>query len=149
MTNDLTTTAAIDRLEADMVASCKKGNFPSEHLFVPGVYCRITVLPKGSKLTSMEHITEHFFTIPVGEVNVMSENEGTTNYKGPCVGITKPGTRRVIEAVEETTWITFHRTDQTDILKIADEILAPHENPLIPDEAKNQWKEAMPCLGSQ
>lgn len=148
MAGTLTTPRAIDELEAAMVASGQKGEFPVEHLFVPGIYCRITILPKGSKLTSMEHQTEHFFTIPVGEVNVMSENEGAVNYKGPCVGVTQPGTRRVIEAVEETTWITFHRTDETDVEKIAAQILAPHTNPLIPDEARNQWKEGA-CLGSQ
>lgn len=148
MTGSLTTQEDIDRLEAAMVEHGQRVEFPVEHSFVPGLYRRTTTLPKGTLLTSMEHKTEHFFVILKGEVHVTSSTEGTVVYKGPCLGVTKPGTRRVIHAVEETVWTTFHVTDETDVEKIAEQILEPHSNPLISEGQKNQWKEGA-CLGSQ
>lgn len=148
MADHLTTSAEIDQLEAEMLATGQKVEFPVEHRFVPGVYCRTTTLPKDTLLTSMEHKTEHFFVILKGEVHVSSSTEGSVVYKGPCIGITRPGTRRVIHAVEETVWSTFHVTDETNIDRIAALILSPHSNPLIPEESRNQWKGGA-CLGSQ
>lgn len=147
MAHDITNHAAIDQLEAAMVATGERIEFPVEHRFVPGLYCRTTTLPKDTILTSMEHKTEHFFVILKGEVRVRSATEGEVVYKGPCTGVTKPGTRRVIHAIEETVWMTFHVTEETDVEKIAEKILEPHKNPMIPEESRNQWKGASPCLG--
>lgn len=139
-------THEIDKVEAALVANFPRAEFPVENHFVPGLYRRTTTLPAGTAMVSMEHKTEHFFVILSGEVRVSSGNEGSVTYIGPCMGVTKPGTRRILHAVTETIWATFHVTEETDVAKIAEQILEPHVNPLIPEKSKNQWKGG-PCLG--
>lgn len=152
MSGSLATQDAIDRIEAAM-AQFPSAEFPVTHRFTPGLYIRETLLPKDTMMTSMEHLREHPFVISKGEVRVISENEGEVIYEAPYTGITKPHTRRVLHAIEDTIWTTFHVTELTDVEAIAAEILAPHDNPLLPDGAANQWRHQLPtpetpCLGS-
>ena len=139
-------THEIDEVEAALVANFPRAEFPVENHFVPGLYRRTTTLPAGTVMVSMEHKTEHFFFIVKGTVHVTSLNEGRVTYVGPCAGVTKPRTRRILQAETETVWMTYHVTDETDVEKIAEQILEPHVNPLIPEDAKNQWKGGA-CLG--
>ena len=142
--NDLKQITNIDRLEAALM-QLPPCDFPVEHLFTPGLYVRTTTLPKGSVLTSRRHLTEHPFVVLSGVVEVASEFESQT-YIGPCVGITKPGTKRVLHAIETTVWMTLHANpdDLTHPDEIGERITAPDENPLLGDSSHprlNQWRE--------
>jgi len=132
--------AEIADLEAEMkrfpAAVC-----PVTHRFTPGIYARTTLLPAGTLLTSMEHKTEHPFVITEGRIGVTSGNEGQVIYEAPYIGVTKPGTKRVLYAFEDTVWTTFHATNETDVEKIAAEILEDQ-----PDPDLNQWRNQLPTL---
>jgi hypothetical protein len=39
------------------------------------------------------------------------------------MGQTQPGMKRVIYAITDTVWTTFHVTEETDVDKIAEQIL--------------------------
>lgn len=117
---------------------------PVTHRFTPGLYIRTTLLPAGTLLTSMEHKTEHPFVITTGRIGVTSGNEGQVIYEAPYIGVTKPGTKRVLYAFEDTTWTTFHVTSETDIEKIASEILTAQ-----PDPELNQWRNQLPEIAEQ
>lgn len=120
---------------------------PVEHIFTPGLYTRRTTLPAGSLVTSMEHKTEHPFVVAKGTVEVITP-EGAFIYQAPHSGITMPGTRRVLRALTETVWFTFHVTEKTDVEAIASDILEPHANPLLPAGAGNEWRHESPKLPS-
>lgn len=130
---------ALDALEAAMM-DCERTEIPCEHRFAPGLYIREVTIPAGTTVMSMQHKTEHPFVISKGRILVTSENEGAVEYAAPHTGITKPGTRRALHALEETVWTTFHATEETDVEKICLEILEPQKNPKL-----NQWKESLPC----
>lgn len=133
----------IDELEAAIVASDKpRVECPITHRFTPGLYIREILIPAGTLLTSMEHRFEHPFVISKGRIEVFSEAEGAVTYEAPHCGITKPGTRRGLLAITDTVWTTFHVTDETDVEKIGEAILAPHFNPLLEnnDSALEAWR---------
>lgn len=106
-------------------------NFQVTHRFTPGLYIREIFMPAGSLLTSAVHLTCHPFIISRGRLRVISENEGAVEYAAPHTGITQPGTRRVLQVLEDTVWTTFHATEETDVETICNTILAPNDNPLL------------------
>ena len=54
---------------------------------------------------------EHPFIISQGDVSVYDGNE-TIRLKAPFMGITQPGTKRMLFTHEDTIWTTFHVTDK-------------------------------------
>ena len=117
----------LDEFES-MLATLPPIEFPLVHSFTPGIYIRQCVLPAGSLLTSMEHKTEHHFIIVSGTVDVISAFERVT-YVGPYMGVTLPGTKRVLYAHTDTLWITIHANPEnlTDPDEIGARILEPNE----------------------
>lgn len=106
---------------------------PVEHRFTPGMYCRTIYMPKDSIVTSKIHKTEHPFVISQGSVSVWTEEQGLISMSAPYMGITKPGTRRVLHVHEPTIWTTFHCNpdDTQDVDQIEQRIIEPHMNPLL------------------
>lgn len=98
-----------------------------EHTFTPGLYIRTLFITKGALLTSFTHKTEHPFVIRSGLIEVRLHDHVELLQTGH-MGITYPGTRRVLFAHEDTVWTTFHVTNETDVEKIEATILAPHKN---------------------
>ena len=110
------------------------------HFFGDGIYIREMKAPKGFLLVSKLHKTNHPFFLIKGDVTVGTEN-GPIQYKAPMWGMTKPGTKRVMFFHEDTTWITVHATDETDLEKIEDEVIAKTY-----EELPTEIKELL-CLG--
>jgi hypothetical protein len=108
---------AIDRLEIE-TARMPQVECPTVHRFAGGVYIRETSAPAGTLVTTKIHLTEHPFMILKGEVSVWTEEDGPVRIKAPFCGVTKPGTRRVAYVHEDTVWVTFHATDDTDVERI-------------------------------
>lgn len=132
----------IDNIETSLV-KYSPADCPVTHRFTDGMYIREIFIPKGTLLTSMEHKTEHPFVVSMGQIAVISANENKVIYSAPFTGITKPKTRRVLYAIEDTIWITFHVTDKMDVEEIGADILEQHSNNLIEksDPRLNQWKK--------
>lgn len=138
-----TETNAIDHFEAEMLERFPIVECPLRHIFTDGLYTREITMPAGSLVTSKIHKTEHPFVVPRGTVSVWTDNEGEVLIKAPFVGITKPGTRRVLFVHEETVWLTFHADPSNckDVDQIEERIIEKHSNPLLPDEVKNKIEQ--------
>jgi len=119
--------AALAELPEEMLIKC-----PLKHTFTPGLYLRQIFMPKDSIIVSRRHLTEHPFIVLTGVADVFDELGGYVDrIEAPYVGITKPGTRRMLHIREDSIWLTAHATDLTD----PDEIVATvseHENPMLP-----------------
>ena len=98
---------------------------PLTHRFTPGLYSREVFLPKNTLAISEIHKTEHPFVVLTGSVRVFDAYGGVTLYGAGHVGITRPGTRRIVFAHEDTRWITFHPTTKTDLDEIKSELIEP------------------------
>ncbi len=110
---------------------------PLKHYFAPGLYAREILLPKGSVVVGKIHKHAHVNNISQGSVIVYTEF-GLEEYNAPCQFISKPGTKRVVYALEDTIWTTYHPTEYADginsddaeqvaaaLCKIEDVVIAP------------------------
>jgi hypothetical protein len=118
--------------------------FPLNHMFGGGLYCREILLPAGSTCIGKIHKTTHPNFILKGRCIV------TTNVCDKPVEIIAPmyfyseaGVKKVVHAIEDTIWVTVHQTDETDLEIIEDQIIAKDYNEL----AANTNKEILPCHG--
>lgn len=125
--------ASLDLLEAQMAQHGKPVETPLIHRFTPGLYIREILMPAGSLVTSRIHRTTHPYVISKGVISVWTKEDGVQHLRAPHTGITKPGTRRLLYAHEDTIWTTFHPTDETDVETIEAAILEPHLNPFLTD----------------
>jgi hypothetical protein len=104
--------ARLDELERIALAHPEALLFPDYvHRFVFGLYQREIILPGGVPggyvHTTKIHRSEHAFVVLTGAAEVYSP-EGLTLIRAPHVGVTYPGTRRVIRNFVETRWMTLH-----------------------------------------
>jgi hypothetical protein len=141
----------IDEAEAILV-QLPKVECPLKHSFTPGLYIREIFMPAGTLLTSKIHKTEHPFIVSKGKLNVFLDGE-MQYIEAPYMGVTKPGTRRVIYILEDCIWTTFHplpyitgeenNLSDEDIKRITDsiesEIIEFHDNPLLDEETKIKY----------
>jgi hypothetical protein len=102
----------LDALERIALANPAALLFPEYvHRFVTGLYQREIILPGGVPggyvHTTKIHQSEHAFVVLTGEAEVYSP-EGLTLIRAPHVGVTYPGTRRVIRNFVECRWMTLH-----------------------------------------
>jgi hypothetical protein len=105
---------------------------PLKHSFAPGVYVREIFIPKGSILTGKIHRHAHPNFLMKGEVIVVTEKSGRERLKAPLSMISEAGTKRAIIALEDTVWVTVHVTNETDLKKIEDYVIAPTYEDLLP-----------------
>lgn len=96
-------------------------HMPLHHVFTPGLYVREICIPKGTVTTTRIHLKEHPFVISHGLV-LVREGDRWVKLGAPYLGVTEPGARRVIVALEDTIWSTFHVTDKTDPDEIARDV---------------------------
>ena len=90
--------------------------------FADGLYARELFIPAGVCLVGALHKTNHIFTVSQGECYAVT-HEGKEHIVAPYTGQTRPGMKRVIYAVTDTVWTTYHPTDETNPEKIAEQIL--------------------------
>lgn len=133
----------VEQLEYQL-SQMPDGFFPTEHLFLPGMYIRKIFMPAGSLLTSMRHKTKHPFVIASGKLRVMDQS-GVIEYEAPIVGVTEAETKRILYIYEDTTWITFHVNPEniSDPDEMAEYLTYPNDNPLFKkdDPRVNSWKK--------
>ena len=51
----------------------------------------------------------------------------TKEIKAGYIGITMPGTRRILYIYEDTEWTTFHATDKATLEDVEADIIEPHD----------------------
>ena len=110
---------SLGEVEGAMHEDC----FPLEHKFVTGAYVRTITIPADIVMTSKIHKVTHPYFVMKGEVDVLTE-KGMQRIKAPYQGITKAGTKRVLRTYSEVVWTTVHVTDETDLDKIEEQVIA-------------------------
>ena len=100
------------------------------HRFTPGMYVREIFMPAGCFVTTRTHKTEHPYVVLSGVAEIIDEKGNSEIVSAGHIGITKPGTRRVLKIHKDCRWLTFHATEATDPDEIAEEI-TESTNPLL------------------
>lgn len=114
--------AGIDR-EKELERLC-----PLKHVFAPGgtcqhVYAREIFIPAGTTIVGKIHKHAHLNMLMKGRVSVFTE-KGRQDFEGPLTMVSQAGTKRAVYAHEDTIWVTVHLTNDTDLAKIEEEIIA-------------------------
>lgn len=114
----------LDQIEAAMeaVPEQSRERLPLRHIFTPGLYTRECFIPKGTMTSTRIHLKEHPFVVLKGTASVWSDEDGWRKVSGPYLGVTQPGTRRLIFAHEDTVWVTFHVSDETSADEVVREV---------------------------
>lgn len=108
----------------ELIVPVKAGHCPVKHHFAKGSYGREMFLPKGTKVVGQIHKHSHVNVISQGHVRVFTEHDGVQELVAPITFVSSPGTKRVVDVLEDTIWTTVHVTDKTDLAEIAKEVIA-------------------------
>lgn len=83
------------------------------------VAARQIIVPKGTELSGAIHKFTNLNVMGYGDMSFLMEDGATKRLTGYNLIVSPPGTKRIAYAHEDTLWITFFGTDETD----ADEIV--------------------------
>ena len=79
-----------------------------EHDFVDGIYIRRMNMNKNSIVVGAIHNHLHVWFLLKGHVTIANK-EGVEDYEAPCQVISTPGTRRIIQANEDSIFVNVHK----------------------------------------
>jgi len=129
---------SIDELEFAMLDNFDPVICDVNHRFTEGMYVRETTMPTGALITSKIHKTQHQYFIMKGKAIVWVD--GVENIlEAPYIGITEPGTRRVLYILEKCTWATSHPNPDNETLEQLEErIIQKNDNPYLTEDMKNK-----------
>lgn len=116
----------LNALEVEMMKH-PAAEMPLEHRFTPGLYTRQILHPAGVLSATKIHKTEHQFIVSQGRALVSTGDGQWHEIQAPYHGITKPGTRRVIYALEDMVLTTMHPTSKTDLGEIEEDLIYKHD----------------------
>lgn len=122
MAGETTLREKIDRF-VDGMKRMEPVDVPVDHTFGAGIYARRITVKKGTALEGEIHLTEHMNIIVSGDIDVATEY-GVERITGHRVLVSKPGTKRVGFAREDTVWITLHATQEKDLDKLKATLIA-------------------------
>jgi predicted small metal-binding protein/mannose-6-phosphate isomerase-like protein (cupin superfamily) len=132
----------IDELESIMANNFEIINCPLNHRFTDGLYVREIFMPAGSLVTSKIHKTQHQYFILKGAVSVWIDEGKEVYLEAPYIGVTEPGTRRVLYIWEDCIWATAHANPENENEEeIEERIIEKHDNPLLSQDLKDKLKE--------
>ena len=123
------------KLEAAMLAQTEGidiggKTYPLRHYRADGMIAREILLRKHSIVVGKIHKHAHLNLISLGHVRVLTE-DGAIEMKAPLTFTSSVGTKRVVYALEDTVWTTFHLNpnnldpeSEDDMIKLENEIIA-------------------------
>jgi hypothetical protein len=102
-----------------MIGDC----FPLKHSFAKGLYVRELTAPAGVLAVTKIHKYSHAAFLLKGRVSVIQE-DGVKEIEAPAHFITAAGTKRIVYCHTDVVWATVHATEETDLERIEEEIIA-------------------------
>ena len=100
-------------------------NFPLKHTFADGIYVRQMDMMAGSAVIGAIHNHLHVWFLLTGKLAVATENS-VEEFISPCYVLAKPGSKRVIYAIEDSIFVNVHKNPNNikDIDKLEKEIVS-------------------------
>jgi len=96
---------------------------PVTHYNIEGVYVRSMFIPAGTILTGKIHNKENIVILSQGTIRVTNGTDAAI-LTAPHIMVDKPGVKRLGYAETDVTFITVHRTDNTEIEVIEKELVS-------------------------
>ena len=124
----------------DVISGLPQIEMVTHHHFADGMYCRELHQPAGTLVVGKTHKREHFFILTNGRLQV-AMNDGTHTFTAPTVIVSKPGAKRALFALEDSTYVTVHRTKKKNLDKIEKELIEETPEALFDSANKLKVKE--------
>ena len=126
-TLDLPTREQITRLQSAMIPIQCEQPTPGHH-FAPGMYLRELTVPAGMLIVGKIHKHAHFLMVLKGRARVVSEF-GDDLLEAGYIGVSQPGVKRVVHAIEDTLFVTVHvnKEDSQDLTVIEADHIDPED----------------------
>jgi hypothetical protein len=96
---------------------------PVMHLVSVGVYARVAHMKAGTIGIGRIHKKRNSWTLISGIIRMTDGSSDVKEYHAPCMGSTEVGTQRVIYAVTDAKFMSFHRTEHSDLSSIEAELI--------------------------
>ena len=87
------------------------------HVQAPGVYVKMTQVPKGLRIYSKQLPDDHVVVLAHGKLHV-DVNGKATVFTAPASYVIPANTRVQVVTMEESVWYCVHATDETDLEKL-------------------------------
>ena len=94
----------------------------TDHIFHGGMYCRQVFREAGTLIVGKVHKKEHFYMVVTGTILITTE-DGAIEAHAPYLFCSKPGTQRNVYAVTDALCMTIHRTDNSTVEDVEDEVV--------------------------
>lgn len=101
---------------------------PLTHSFIDGAYVRTIFIPAGTALVGKIHKHSHANILSQGKALVYTEGGGLEEIEGPRTMVSPAGCKRAVYAFTDLVWTTIHVTDETDLDRIEDYVIAKDYN---------------------
>jgi hypothetical protein len=121
MVNELAKIDSIWKLQ-EAILEMPQVDVITNHFWLNGMYIRQGHMPAGMLIVGKVHKQDHFIIVTKGSVQVSDEQGSRTVNQGEVIQAFK-GTKRALLALEDSTWINIHRTNETDLDKLEEELV--------------------------
>lgn len=101
--------------------------FQLKHTFSDGIYIREGLIPKNTLIIGKIHKGRTLNFLMKGEITVLTE-DGIKRLKAPLQFVSPAGSKKVGFTHEDTIWVNVHATQETDLVKIEEEVILPSYN---------------------
>lgn len=95
--------------------------YPTEHYFSNGMYCRKASFPAGQLIVGAVHKEQHLFILASGQAKVWTD-QGESILNSGDVICGEPGVKRVVYTITDCIGINVFKTDSTDLDEIEKQI---------------------------
>jgi quercetin dioxygenase-like cupin family protein len=125
--------ASLERVMAEGLATGEEGVFGDDylkpvHYFSRGMYVRELRMPKGFTIVGKRHAREHIVVISEGRCLCITER-GSEELEAPCSFVSPAGEKRALYMLEDTTWVTIHRTEAKNLEDAEADLILTEDQP--------------------
>ena len=99
--------ALMEFVDGENVVKGDSEVFPLKHTFTDGIYIRQMFMKKDSFVIGKIHKNPHVWFLLSGYLSVASETS-SEDYEAPCYVEALAGSKRVIYAHEDSTWVNIY-----------------------------------------
>ena len=94
----------------------------TQHYFADSMYARELFQPAGVVVVGKVHKKEHFLIITKGRLRIVMDDV-MREHVAPAVIVSKVGTKRALYAMEDSAYLTVHRSKKRNLDKLEAELV--------------------------
>lgn len=114
----------IEALQRELISHADQSlirEYPTEHYFSNGMYCRKASFPAGQLIVGAVHKEQHLFILASGQAKVWTD-QGESILNSGSVICGEPGVKRVVYTITDCIGINVFKTDSTDLDEVEKQI---------------------------